>query len=401
MRKGNAMIEAGKQDSTLTTKKPKLMWHSNAPWAPTGYGNQTVLFVPRIEALGYDIAITAFYGLAGARINFGTIPIYPMGYHQYGMDVIRANTQHWGADTFISLLDAWVCEPHQFEGVRWIAWYPVDMEPLPERVREKIAVAYKRVVFSRFGQRMTQDAGLDCEYIPHGVDTSIMKPSDGEQIRTLMHIPKDAFVFGMVAANKGAPSRKAFTVQMAAFKELKKKHKDAVLYIHANMGDINPVGVNLPEYAGALGLVVGRDVWFADQHNLIINAYHPKMMAQIYSMMDAHLLVSMGEGFGIPILEAQACGTPVIVGDWTAMSELCFSGWKVPKREADPWWTPLASYQFQPREGAVLDAMEQAYKAKGNQKTRAKARKGALAFDADHVTEKYWKPFLEKVFNDG
>lgn len=39
----------------------------------------------------------------------------------------------------------------------------------------------------------------------------------------------------------------------------------------------------------------------------------------------------LGEGFGIPIIEAQAAGCPVIVTDCTAMTELCLSGWLIEK----------------------------------------------------------------------
>jgi glycosyltransferase involved in cell wall biosynthesis len=107
--------------------------------------------------------------------------------------------------------------------------------------------------------------------------------------------------------------------------------------------------------------------------------------------------VSMGEGFGIPIVEAQSSGCPVIVGGWTSMSELCFSGWKVREREADPYWTPLASYQYTPRIDAIKDRLEQAYQMRGNMDYRSRARDGALAYDADKITEKYWKPVLETI----
>jgi hypothetical protein len=108
-------------------------------------------------------------------------------------------------------------------------------------------------------------------------------------------------------------------------------------------------------------------------------------------------LVSWGEGFGIPIVEAETAGCPVIVGDWTSMGELCFSGWKVDKSEAVPIWTPVGAYQYIAPAGPIYERYEMAYRMKGNQEYRERARKGALAYDADKVTEKYWKPVLEDI----
>ena len=105
----------------------------------------------------------------------------------------------------------------------------------------------------------------------------------------------------------------------------------------------------------------------------------------------------MGEGFGIPTVEAQACGCPVIVGDWTASGELCFSGWKIPKSESVPMWTALGTYQYHVKPEAVADRLEQAFTVRGNQEYRNRARKGAMQYDADKVTQKYWKPYLEKL----
>jgi glycosyltransferase involved in cell wall biosynthesis len=120
-------------------------------------------------------------------------------------------------------------------------------------------------------------------------------------------------------------------------------------------------------------------------------------MAQIYSALDVHCGVTMGEGFGIPIIEAQACGTPVIVGDWTSMPELVFSGWKVDKSDAEPIFTNLNAYQFLPHPGAIADKLEMAYQMRGNQDYRKRARDGAVKYEADKIVEKYWKPALAKI----
>src|SRR5512143_3412242 len=106
----------------------KINWFSNAPWAATGYGVQTKLFAPRVKALGYDVAITAFYGLEGSVINWSGIQIYPRWAHGYGMDIISAHTKHQQADIVLTLLDAWVFDANSLRanGVKWVPWFMAD-----------------------------------------------------------------------------------------------------------------------------------------------------------------------------------------------------------------------------------------------------------------------------------
>jgi glycosyltransferase involved in cell wall biosynthesis len=136
---------------------------------------------------------------------------------------------------------------------------------------------------------------------------------------------------------------------------------------------------------------------FCDQYMNTLG-FPDEYMRDVYSSMDVHMLVSLGEGFGIPILEAQACGTPVIVGAWTAMAELFFSGSKLKKAEAEQVWNPFfKAFQWQAHPEAIAEKLETAYTMRGNQDYRERARKGAMAYDADKVTEKYWKPVLADI----
>ena len=57
----------------------KILWLSNSPWAATGYGNQTGLFLPHINNLGHEISVTAFYGLEGRMLELNGTRIYPKG----------------------------------------------------------------------------------------------------------------------------------------------------------------------------------------------------------------------------------------------------------------------------------------------------------------------------------
>lgn len=45
-------------------------------------------------------------------------------------------------------------------------------------------------------------------------------------------------------------------------------------------------------------------------------------LVKLYNAAECFLIVSLGEGFGLPILEAMSCGTPVITSDITACPEV-------------------------------------------------------------------------------
>ena len=364
----------------------------------TGYGNQTKLFVPRLkETLGHEMSITAFYGNQGGVLNINGIPVYPTAKHPYGQDIIGAHATHVGADVLITLMDIWVVQPENIGNIPWIPWFPIDHEPIPSNVVESLRKATKGITMSQFGQRMAEQAGFDTYYIPHGIDTKALSPMDQAEARAKLKLPADAFIVGMVAANKGYPPRKAFFQNIAAFAALKQKHPDAILYLHTDDGTHGGECVNLLDYVQVVGLTPGKDVFFCDQYMNTLG-FDDEYMRAIYSAMDVHLLVSMGEGFGIPNVEAQSCGTPVIVGDWTAMSELCFSGWKVSKEEAEQEWSPFfRAFQWRGHPDAIAERLFAAYEVRGNQDYRNRARAGALRYDVDKIVEKYWKPTLEDI----
>jgi glycosyltransferase involved in cell wall biosynthesis len=121
-----------------------------------------------------------------------------------------------------------------------------------------------------------------------------------------------------------------------------------------------------------------------------------EVVAGIYSSMDVLLATSYGEGFGIPVLEAQACQVPVIVSDCAASSELAGpDSWKVGGQLF--WNPPMKAWYTIPNVNEIVDALEQAYK-RGRKKSE-KAREFALQYDADLVYETMWKPVLDKIYS--
>lgn len=374
----------------------RLLWHSNAPWAATGYGVQTRVFTPRIRDLGHEVAISAFYGLEGASIQWQGMTVYPRAFHPYGMDVIASHAKDCKADAVITLVDAWVMDPDRItaSGARWCPWFPVDHDPIPGPVIDKVRHAFQPIVYAKHAEAAADDAALGVAYVPHGVETDIYRPRDRAEARARLGLPDDAFVVGLVAANKGKPSRKALPTQIEAFARFQRKHPEAILYLHTHlMPDMD--GLDIPEVFTAMG-VPDSAVRVCDQYRNLMG-YSDEVMANLYSAMDVLASATMGEGFGVPIIEAQACGTPVIVGGWTAMPELCGSGIVITPDQAERVLTPMGAFQYLPHVDAVYEALEQAYEMRGDERVRDEARTFAMRYDADEVTRTYWKPVLEGI----
>ena len=231
----------------------RILWYSNAPWAHTGYGNQTNLFWWRIQKMGYPVTIGANYGLGGAPLNINNngeaTRVLPLGFTSHGNDIIGPYANYTKADIVITLYDAWVYDPSVTARFRWCPWMPVDHSPLPRAVDRAIKTAWQPIAYSRFGERMLKDAGFDPRYVPHGVDTEIFQPLDRQEARKALAMPilDDCdFLAIMVAANKGTPSRKAFGEVFQAWGEFIKTHPKAVLFMHTHPGP-EMGGPNLPE----------------------------------------------------------------------------------------------------------------------------------------------------------
>ena len=66
--------------------------------------------------------------------------------------------------------------------------------------------------------------------------------------------------------------------------------------------------------------------------------WDPTTLGRLYTACDCYVHPYRSEGFGLPIIEAMACGLPVIVTDWGASRDFCDDGvaYLVPARE-----TPL------------------------------------------------------------
>ncbi len=374
----------------------RLLWLSNSPLVQSGYGEQTALFTPRIRDMGHEVAIAANFGLQGAVTMWNDIPVFPAHNHN---STVSTFARHWNADWVITLYDSWVIEPDKWDDdlEHMAIWAPVDEWPPPVKVIETLKNPKVRpIAMSRFGEHWLKKAGLDPLYVPHGVDTKVFRPMDPAEGREFLEMPEDAFVVGMVAANRGwslHACRKAFPQAFDAFARFAERHDDAYMYCHTQ-AQPNPPGMDLIICARAMGIPEDR-IAFPPDVAWHLHVMDRHFLAGMMNAFDVLLNPSMSEGFGIPIIEAQACGVPVITSDHSSMPELTRSEWLV---TGDRWWdASQLGFGIMPSVDSILERLEEAYENRGNKKMKDEAREFAQTYDADRVTKKYWRPALEAL----
>ena len=179
---------------------------------------------------------------------------------------------------------------------------PPDIEELSR------SESFLLVTPSRWSREGLLRLGLRADQIvivPHGVDPVTFHPSiEGRAAREALKQP------GFTFANSSAMTmNKGIDLLLQAFAVVAQKHPDARLMLkgaddlYKSHNLLKRTIARLP--TGVASLLEGRILYGG-------NAVTMASMAQFYQAADAYVSPYRGEGFNLPVLEASACGTPVI-----------------------------------------------------------------------------------------
>lgn len=384
----------------------RMLYSSNAFWAASGYGIQGKSLLPRLAALPEingreNIAMFAWYGLQGGIHQVEGFRVYPCGQDAYGNDIIANHTNHFQANLVVTLIDAWVLHKtaQKVKPAIWCPWLPIDHDPVPQNILDALEGAHTPITYAKWGHTMLKDAGVDNVYIPHGIDPAHYHVEEDRDavadFKRRMFGEQCEHLTVMVAANKGYPDRKGFQWQLRSWKAFAQDKPNARLYIHTEPTTMYG-GIDFPAMLEHLG--IADKVIFPDRYQYA-RGFPEQFMRLMYNAADIFLGATMAEGFGIPIIEAQACGTPVIVTDFSSMPELVRSGIAVPP--ADLFWTPMNSYQAIPDTKGVENALHELYaeqeKFAGKwTMTQRKELQDAIhgEYEWDAIVREQWAPLI-------
>lgn len=234
-----------------------------------------------------------------------------------------------------------------------LAYLPVDGYNLPP-AWEALGKAVKRIAMSKFGL----DAMPESELVYHGVDTKGYIPRDKKEAKRRLGFDPDRFLVLRVDKNS---IRKNYADSWRALRPLLRKYSDIDVHFHCLPNEPRD-GINIRAF-------ISRDEDIRDRVSFSrdlggFTGWGDDQMVDLYSAADLFISTSMGEGFGLTIAEALACGTPVVAQNCSAITEVVGPG-GVLIEPARPFTVPMGQEQMLPNVDAFTNEIEHLYLAGG------------------------------------
>jgi glycosyltransferase involved in cell wall biosynthesis len=306
---------------------------SDSPTAPSGFGNVTRFVCAGLAAFGHQISILGWQ-TRGMPSTWQGMTIYPVRNDALGADVLLTYLQKLRPDLLVTLADVWwltylanplIANFMRMAGIPWALYYPIDgdlgEERLPPSWVRVLQAVQLPIAMSQYGRDVTRANGISPAYIPHGIDTRVFHPPEDKDAAKDRLGYAGRFVILSDARNQ---PRKMIPRTLEIFARFAQDKPDALLHLHCDPRD---PAARAPEYyydleADIALLGLQDKVRLTAGMSMDRGGLSLEDLAAIYHAADVHLLSSWGEGFGLPTLQAAACGVVPMGSDYTATREL-------------------------------------------------------------------------------
>lgn len=342
--------------------KPHVLWVGDAGCA-SGFAHVTHSACDYLHLNGWDVSVLAinYYGDPIVQHQY-PYPLYPCrdptndGHDAYGVtrlislcrsiqpDVIVLLNDPWNIRDYLDAIDSH--EQHIDDAVTAlrksgdtdrandlsyrfppiVPYLACDAENQPDAV----ALNHRRIpaaaCWTQFAlAQLSKYASTPIHVIPLGIDYMTYLPRDREESREHigLNVLPYSFVIGVVGRNQPRKRLDLTLQSFSRFLDLLPSHSPAAgpyLYLHvAPTGESAFDIVPLARYYG-----IPEGYLRIYRPASIAQGLPPSDMPYVYSAMNVLLNTSQGEGWGLPVHEAMACGVPCVVPGWGAFGA---EGW--------------------------------------------------------------------------
>ena len=438
--------------------KLKILMCSEASFLSSGFGTYAKEILSRLHATNkYTIAEFASYGTVNHPSDSKIDWIYYANAvsagdprheeytsrqdNQFGRWRFEKVLLDFKPDIVVDVRDYWMSSYQQFSPLRkffhWVLMPTVDSKPQQEPWLDTFIDADAVFTYSDWGADvLKQQTSGKINYIDTtspGVDleTFNIKPNKSN-IKEKFGLPADSIIIGSVMRNQ---KRKLIPELLISFRKLldnlyesDSPYKDkAYLYLHTSYPDM---GWDLPELIRQ-HRVANRVLFtyrcqncktihastFAGPTNrckkcLNMSCMFPSVsegitqseLAEIYNCFDLYVQYAICEGFGMPQVEASACGIPVITVNYSAMCDV------VKKIEAMPveprsYFTELETKAIRvyPDNNQLVNHIQEFLKLSDKDKEQKRQRTRSLTekyYNWDDAAKK-WEQYFDKLDDQG
>lgn len=300
----------------------RVLWIGDAACA-SGFARCTHAVCDELHRTGWDVHILGLNYYGDPHDYPYTIwpALQPLdkGSDTFGLGRLPRLAARLRPDVVVILNDPWNVAPY-VEAVRkadiepplTVAWVAVDSR---NHKGDELNCLDRLVVWTEFAAEELVRGGYEGEpaIVPLGVDTDLFQPREGARERIVPggiepEAWRDAFVVGVVGRNQ---PRKRLDLTLEYFAAW--DQPDALLYLHvAPTGDLGIDLFSLIRYYDLRGRVL------LSQPD-IGHGYEDRVVADVFNTFDLYWSTTQGEGWGLPALEAMACGVPCVVPDFSGL----------------------------------------------------------------------------------
>ncbi|MDD3039566.1 glycosyltransferase family 4 protein [Bacteroides sp.] len=219
-------------------------------------------------------------------------------------DAVLALNEPWGIAAYRDI---------NFGDTQLVYYIPIDGYPCDKNALALQELVDLYVPITKFGKSVLETAGIfTAEPIPHSFDPRFyyrMKQTQRNEVRAKYDLD-DKFIVGYVGRLQ---ERKNLMSLLFAFAKFAADKEDAYLFLNMELdmsfADFDPV--RLARHLG----IDNRIMIQSKKVNEI-------QMGELYNCFDLYLNTACSEGFDIPVLEAEACGVPAVVSNYSGHAEL-------------------------------------------------------------------------------
>jgi len=386
------------------TEPTRILWVGAAsPFAPTAYGKISYYIPKELEKMGYNVHILSPHNPQG-RLVIDGLKLYPnlIGTRLCLDQVVRLY-RDLKCELCIYMGDFWPYASSLGDLAKTIPLVlhsPIDHFPLVESEIRCLQAVRQLASVGAAGMRWALEAGLtNVSYAPHGVNPEIFRPGDRVEARKKLGWPPDAFIYITVATNKG--DRKNLCGLLRAYRDVLSRRPELaartrlMLHTYPYRDELNEEGYDIWNLAISMGL---RDNIIFTDPLTYLEGIPESQLALMYQASDVHVLPSKTEGFGIPLIEAGACGIPSITTNFASMPEVVGDcGWLIDVNEMEVQQLVGYSWQSIPSTAHLAQLLE--YVVDHPEEVRDKGLNMMQRVEEEYTWKKaasYWPEILNK-----